>query len=117
MADLDDIARRIVARAHDGEQIEAIVVHERSTDVRAYDGEIESLSSAESLGVGIRVVVDGRQGFAWAGTLDPSVIDETLADARDNVEFATRDEFVALAVPDGVPLPKLALYSDELVSV
>jgi len=51
MADLDDIARRIVARAHGSEQIEAIVVHERSTDVRAYDGEIESLSSAESLRV------------------------------------------------------------------
>ena len=117
MPDLDDIAQRIVARARDGEQIEAIVVHERSTDVRAYDGEIESLSSAESLGVGIRVIVDGRQGFAWAGTLDQAVIDETLAEARDNVVFATRDEFVALASPDGVAVPKLELFSEELVSV
>ena len=117
MADLDDIALRIVARANSDEQIEAIVVHERSTDVRAYDGEIESLASAESLGVGIRVVVDGRQGFAWAGTLDQAVIDETLADARDNVAFATRDELVALATPDGVPVPQLDLYSDEVVAL
>jgi PmbA protein len=117
VADLQDVAQRIVARARGDEQIEAIVVHERSTDVRAYDGEIESLSSAETLGVGIRVIVDGRQGFAWAGTLDEAVIDETLADARDNVAFATRDEFVALAAPDGVPVPKLDLYSDELVAL
>ena len=117
MPDLDDIAQRIVALARGDEQIEAIVVHERSTDVRAYDGEIEQLASAESLGVGIRVIVDGRQGFAWAGTLDPAVIDETLAEARDNVVFATRDEFVALASPDGVAVPKLELYSEELVSV
>jgi PmbA protein len=117
VADLHDVAQRIVARAKGDEQIEAIVVHERSTDVRAYDGEIESLSSAETLGVGIRVVVDGRQGFAWAGTLDEAVIDETLADARDNVAFATRDEYVGLAVPDGVPVPELDLYSDELVAL
>jgi PmbA protein len=117
MADLNDIAQRIVARAHDHEQVEAIVVHERSTDVRAYDGEIESLASAESLGVGIRVIVDGRQGFAWAGTLDLAVIDETLAVARDNVAFATRDELVALATPDGVAVPKLELYSDEVVAL
>jgi PmbA protein len=117
MADLHDVAQRIVSRARGNEQIEAIVVHERSTDVRAYDGEIESLSSAETLGVGIRVIVDGRQGFAWAGTLDEAVIDETLADARDNVAFATRDELVALAEPDGVPVPQIELYSDELVAL
>jgi PmbA protein len=117
MTDLHDVARGIAARARGDEQIEAIVVHERSTEVRAYDGAIESLSSAETLGVGIRVIVDGRQGFAWAGTLDPAVVDETLADARDNVAFATRDELVALAVPDGVPVPDLDLYSDELVAL
>src|SRR5512143_265247 len=117
MPDLSDIADRVVARAEGREQIEAIVVHGRSTDVRAYEGEVEQLSSAESLSIGIRVIVDGRQGFAWAGTLDQAVIDETLADARDNVEFATRDEFVALASPDGVAVPKLELYSEELVAV
>ncbi len=114
MADLGDIAARIVSHARDGEQIEAIVTHERSTDIRAYDDDIESLSAAESLGVGIRVIVDGRQGFAWAGTLDASVIDETLAEARDNVTFATRDEFIGLALPDGIEPPALELFSSEL---
>ncbi len=60
------------------------------TEVRAYDGEVESLTSADSSGVGIRVLVDGpggagsQVGFAWAGSLDPTVIAATLADARDN---------------------------------
>ena len=45
----------------------------RDTEVRVYEGEVESLSSAESQGVGVRVVVDGRQGFAYAGTLDDDV--------------------------------------------
>ncbi len=42
----------------------------RHTEVRVYEGEVESLSSAESQGVGVRVVVDHRQGFAYAGSLD-----------------------------------------------
>src|SRR5690606_12707191 len=56
--------------------------------------------------VGIRVVRDHRQGFAWAGSLDADVIAETLAEARDNAAFAQPDEWVGLADPDGVaPVP------------
>ena len=117
MPDLADIADGIVARARDGEQLEAIVTHSRSTDVRAYDGEVEQLSVAETLSVGIRIVIGGRQGFAWAGTLDPAVIDETLAEARDNVAFATPDEYNGLAQPDGVEPPALSLYRAELAAL
>src|SRR5262245_59096019 len=78
------IGDRVVALAKLGEQVEAVVVHGRDTEIRVYEGEIESLSSAESQGVGIRVIVDGKQGFAYAGTFDDAVLTETLADARDN---------------------------------
>ena len=62
MSELLDLATRVAGWAKDGEQVEAYVVHERETEVRAYEGEIESLSSAESQGIGVRVVVDGKQG-------------------------------------------------------
>ena len=56
--------------------------HRRS---KAYDGEVESFTSAESFGVGIRVIRDGRQGFASAGTLRRRrSSSDTLAEARDN---------------------------------
>ena len=47
-------------------------------------GRGRALSSAESAGVGVRVIVDDRQGFAYAGTLDDDVLAEVLAEARDN---------------------------------
>jgi len=114
MADLLDIGDRIVSWAADGEQVEAVVGHARHTEVRVYEGEVESLSSAESQGVGVRVVVDGRQGFAYAGTLDDDVLAETLAEARDNASFATIDEFLGLAEPDGVEVPVLDLFREGL---
>jgi len=46
--DLLDIGDRIVAMARDGEQVEAVVGRSRSTEVRVYEGEVESLSTAES---------------------------------------------------------------------
>ena len=104
-----DLAERIVGWADEGEQVEAVVVHERETEVRAYEGEVASLTSAESQGVGVRVVRDGRQGFAYAGTLDPDALAEVLAEARDNLTFATPDEHCALAEPDGVEVAELDL--------
>ena len=101
---------RIVAQAKPGEQLEAIAVNEIDTEVRVYDGDIEQFTSATSQGIGIRVIADQRQGFAWAGSLDPSVIEETLAEARDNATFGSVDPDLALAEPDGVDMPELDLY-------
>jgi PmbA protein len=113
--DLLALARDVVSRAQDDEELEVYVARSRSTNVKAYDGAVESLSSAQSMGVGIRVVVDGRQGFAYAGTLDDDVIETTLADARDNVRYSEYDEYVALARPDGVVPVAQQLWMDEVV--
>ena len=100
--DLLDLARRVADAAGPGEQVEAFVSRSRSVSVRAHGGEVESLSVAEPAGVGVRVVVDGRQGFAYCGTLDEEVVQDTLAAARDNARFAEPDPHAGLAVPDGV---------------
>ncbi|QYG93898.1 TldD/PmbA family protein [Iamia sp. SCSIO 61187] len=115
--DLTDIADRVVAMAGDGEQVEAVVGRSRHTEVRAYQSDVESLSSAETMGVGIRVVLGDRQGFAYAATFDEDVIAETLAEARDNAGFASPDPHVGLAAPDGVPVPELDLFRPSLLEV
>lgn len=110
------IADRLVARAQPGEQVEVVVAHSKDTEVRVYEGEIESLSVAESQGVGVRVVADQRQGFASAGTFDPAALDEMLDEARDNARFAEPDEHLGLAEPDGVEVADLDLWSDALAA-
>ena len=114
MPDLLAIADRVAGWAADGEQVEAVVVHEREVEVRAYEGQVESLTAAESQGLGVRVVRDGRQGFAYAGTLDGEALAEVLAEARDNAAFATPDEHAGLAIPDKVPVLDLDLFRAEL---
>jgi len=112
--DLQAIADRVVARATKGEQIEAYVGRGGETAIRVYEGTVEHFVSAQSEGVGIRVIKDGRTGFAYAGTLDATAVAEVLAEARDNVQFGTSDEFAGLAEPDGVaPVPQ-KFWDDEL---
>ena len=108
-------AESVVAMAAPGEEIEVVVAHERETEVRAYEAEIESLTSSESRGIGVREVRNGRKGFAYAGTLDADALVEVIGEARDNVEFATPDEHCAVAEPDGVPAAELDLYRPALV--
>ena len=118
--DLGDLAAGLVARALPGEHLEVAVARSTSTTVKAYDAEIESFTSAESFGVGIRVLVerDGgfAQGFAHAGSFDPDVLDETLQDARDNARFAEADPFGGLAEPDGVAAVVQDLWRPELAA-
>ena len=114
--ELQALADKVVAQAQAGEQIEAYVSRGGETEVRVYDGEVEHFVSAQSEGLGVRVIRDGRTGFAYAGTLDPSAVDEVLAEARDNVTFGTVDEWAGLAEPDGVPRTEQPLWNDELAA-
>jgi PmbA protein len=114
--ELVDLARRVAGRARFGEQVEAYAARGRSTEVKVFEGEVESLSSAESAGVGVRVIVDHRQGFAYAGSLDEQVVAETLDEARDNAGWGTPDEALGLSSGDGVLPADLHLWRDELVA-
>jgi PmbA protein len=94
------LVRKIAGEARPGEQVEAYAARSQGVEVKVFGGEVESLASESIEGVGVRVVVDGRQGFAWAGSLEPDVVAETLAEARDNAGFGSPDEFLGLPGPD-----------------
>ncbi|MFM8650423.1 MAG: TldD/PmbA family protein [Actinomycetota bacterium] len=108
------IADRVVAMAAPGEQVEAYISRSLSTDVRVYEGEVEHFVSAQSEGIGIRVIRDGRTGTSYAGTLDPSQIAEVLAEARDNLGYGEVDEWAGLAAPDGVAVTPQTLWDPDL---
>ena len=103
MAELLDLAQRIAGRARKGEQLEAFVTHERNFSIKAYGGEVETLSSSEPRGAGARVITGGRAGFAYTTDMSAAGLKTLLSQARDNSEHATADEAVALAGPWSSP--------------
>jgi PmbA protein len=117
MSELLDLATKVAGAASAGEQVEALVGRSTSTSVKVHGGTIESLTQATSAGIGVRVIEDGRQGFAWAGSLDDDVVAEVLAEARDNVVYAQAEPWVGLAEPDGVEPPRIDLWREGLAAL
>lgn len=117
MSELLDVATKVAGAAGRGrEEVEAFVGRSTSTSVKVHGGTIESLTRATSAGIGVRVIEDRRQGFAWAGSLDDEVIAEVLAEARDNVGYAQPEPWVGLAEPDGVEPPPIDLWREGLAA-
>jgi PmbA protein len=61
------------------------------------------------------VITGGRQGFSYVGDLDEQHVREALDEARDNARFASPDEHVGLAEPDGIEAAALELWREDLV--
>ncbi len=112
MAELADLAAVAVQAARPGEAVEAYAERSVRTEVEARRGEVEGLTFAASRGLGVRVVVDGRLGYAWAADPSPEEARETVARARENASLASPDEHRVL--PSGLPAePIPELYRPE----
>jgi PmbA protein len=109
-----DVVRRAAAR---GVEAEAIVMDEQETLVRVDRGQVEQLSQSGSKGLGVRVVDDGRVGYAYTSDLGRESVDATWQAALDLARVATPDEYRALPDPQPVPDQDLEIWDPELPGV
>ena len=108
MPELTELCAAAVAAARDGESVEAFAEGSRHVQVRVRGGEVEELTSAETRGVGVRAIVDGRVGYAYAADPAPAEIAALVAAARESASFAEPDEANSLPVLTPVePMPGL----------
>ena len=101
-----------------GEQVEAYVARsKRDRACAPIEGEVESLTSAESSGVGVRVIVDKREGFAYAGTLDEGRDHRSTGRGpRQRASSARPTSGTGSPSPTASTPPELDLYRSELAS-
>jgi PmbA protein len=121
MSDLEATARKAVeaALAAGASDAEAWVEEAVTRQIRVYEGSVESLTDAGSRGVGLRVFLDGRSGYAYGTDLTDSGVKELAARAHETAGVADADEFSGLpeecgATPvDGLKAPELADWTTE----
>lgn len=65
-------------------EAEVLAQESREFSVRARQGVLDEITQATQGGVGLRVVVDGRVGYAYTEERTPEALDWILAEARDN---------------------------------
>jgi len=99
---LQEIASRFASKAKPGEEIEIYVSQGSDVEIAIYKGEVENMTTANSTAVGIRIINDHREGSAWAESVDEDILEETLANARENASIAEPDEFAAMVKPSDI---------------
>ena len=100
-SDLGELCARALSRVGEGEQAEAYAGWNRKTEVRARGGDVDALTSSESRGVGVRILVDGRLGYAWAADPSEAEAAELLELARASALHTTPDD--ANVLPEASP--------------
>lgn len=91
--DLLELCERVVRKARrlGADQAEAYGQRTRESSVRVRAGEVEDVTSAEGKGIGLRVVVDGRLGFAHTSDLGDDALDRFVRQAIALARAASRD--------------------------
>ncbi len=99
MPELGALVHAAIEAADDGEQVEAYAEEGRQTEVSALRSQIEGMTFAESRGLGVRVIRDGRLGYTWAADPSEDEARETVWRARENAALSEPDEHNALPDP------------------
>jgi PmbA protein len=112
---LESAARRALAAAMDAgaDDAEAWAEESTSREIRVYDGEVESLSDAGGLGVGVRAFADGRSGYVYGTDLSDEGLRAVGRAAHEMAAIADPDEHSGLPDECGAT-PVEGLESAEL---
>ncbi|MDX1995406.1 MAG: TldD/PmbA family protein [bacterium] len=109
-----DVVNKIAAQ---GVEAEAIIVDERSTEIRVDQGQIEQLAQNGSKGMGIRVIDGGRVGYAYTSDFSDRAVEETARAALELAQIATPDDFRGLPDPQPISEEDLEIFDPKLDSV
>ena len=85
------------------EEVEVALIETVSTRVSVADGRVESVEERREAGIGLRVFLDRRTGFAFTADPSPEALERTLATARDLAALGEPED--ANRAPDPRPLP------------
>jgi PmbA protein len=104
-----ELAKGIAGRgAGAGPEIEAYIQLSTETQIKVSQGKVEQLSQATSRGLGVRVIDEGRMGYAY--TSDFEQADAALDEALQLARGADADSHRALPEPQPLAEASLAIY-------
>ena len=103
------------AEAAGATDAEAWAEERQGLELRVYKEAVESLTDAGGRGLGLRVFVDGRSGYAYGTDLSDAGLRELAASAHAGAAATDADEYAGLPDEFGTT-PVGGLYSPEIES-
>ncbi len=94
-----------------GVEAEAFLMHAKELSIEIVDGRVETLIQADETGLGIRVIKNGRTGFAFTSDLSDKAIKDAVHDAISISIFTTQDQYHIL--PDKAAYPEVQVFDQD----
>ncbi|MCS7218300.1 MAG: TldD/PmbA family protein [Thermus sp.] len=108
---LEEAKAYLLRRAREmGLSAEVLFQEERELSLRAQQGVLEEIKEARQGGLGLRVVAEGRVGYAYTEELSQEALEWALAEARENALLSGKEGFL----PEGKPLGHHDLLGEGL---
>lgn len=93
---------------------EAFALYDRELSIEVVKGQVETLKEAEEMGLGLRVINQGRIGFAYTSDLSVAAIEDAVNNAIEISRFTSPDEFNLL--PAGpYAYPPMDVYDPQII--
>src|SRR5215510_13576489 len=95
-----DVVKKAAAQ---GVEAEAFVAEDLSTHIKVSKGQVEQLSQSSSHGIGVRIIDQGRTGYAYTSDFAEPALERTWKTAVELAKVATPDEFRSLPALSPIP--------------
>lgn len=126
IAKIERIFDKIAARAkQDGVEAELLVEAGERLSLSVNEGKLEKFDSSESRVAGLRVILNGVEGYCWTESLEMEDLESAYAEAIENAKFASRGrtpeqmkaEAVELYSGGTAPVEDKSLFNESLSEV
>jgi PmbA protein len=96
-----ELAQKLVERSRKlgAEEVEAFVMESSEVDIKIKDGQPETVNYTDSSGYGLRILIDGKMGFASSNNLNLSEADDIITRLIKYTEKHTPDEHNIFPAP------------------
>jgi len=117
---MEQILRLVGERAleeavRSGADAEAFLMQTKELSIEVVEGRVETLKQAEETGLGIRVIKQGRTGFAFTSDLGNEAVKQAVQDAISICAYTTPDAFQVL--PAKAEYPRLELFDRDMAAM
>jgi PmbA protein len=118
MTEYLQIVEAVVAQARQrGVEAEAYLNVGQESEILVDRGKVEKLSQAGSKGLGVRVLVDGKMGYAYTSDFSAQSLTNAIDDAITLAEITDGDEYRKLPDPQPIPTEDLAIYDPAIAAL
>ncbi|MBI3092409.1 MAG: TldD/PmbA family protein [Candidatus Tectomicrobia bacterium] len=97
--------------------VELVGAEQASLSIKVFQGEVDSFSFSQTMGVGVRLFRDGRCGYAYTEEVSPEALRKTLRRAAEVSALLPVDPHQRLPEAPAQPYPSLTLYDDSFVAL